>query len=451
MARVSGMVGLEIHVYLISREKLFCSCIASRERGLKPNSYICPICTGQPGAKPLAPSASIVEKALSIALLLGCSIQSPLQWMRKHYSWPDNPKGYQTTMSGEHATPLGLSGKFKGISISSMHLEEDPAAWDPQTGCVDYNRSGLPLVEIVTAPDFTSAEQVTEWIEALTRALSYLKCVDSNAGLKIDVNVNYPGKTERVEIKNISSIESVKRAIEFEFERQLREGSIRETRRFDDSTGKTITMRSKEQKEDYRFILDPDLPVVVIPSEMIDRVSTQLPELPEVKLARLIKDYRISKQEAAVLTQHLDIASFFEQVVHAIEPSFAVPWVTGELLRVLNWNKTSLDKVEIKPEHFIELLKLVKSGKITGLQAKQMLNQFIPRSFMPYVDAGKIDSEKELEPFVRTVLEKQKKAVADYKAGDSKSLNFLLGEIMKATQRRADFKLAKKLLEKYLT
>lgn len=451
MARVSGIVGLEIHVYLISREKLFCSCPASRERGLKPNSYICPICTGQPGVKPLAPPASIVEKAVSIALLLGCRVQSPLRWMRKHYSWPDNPKGYQTTMSGEHATSLGLSGTFKGISISSMHLEEDPAAWDPQTGYVDYNRSGLPLVEIVTAPDFTSAEQVTEWIEALTQALSYLKCVDSNAGLKIDVNVNYPGKTERVEIKNISSIQSVKQAIEFEFERQLREGSVRETRRFDEATGKTTPMRSKEQKEDYRFIPDPDLPAVVIPSEMIDRISAQLPELPEVKLARLIKDYRLSKQEAAVLTHHVEIASFFEQVVRAIEPSFAVPWVTGELLRVLNWNKTSLDKVDIKPEHFVELLKLVISGKITELQAKQMLNQFIPRSFMPRADAGKIDSEKELEPFVRAVLGEQKKAVADYKAGDSKSLNFLLGEVMKTTQRRADFKIAKKLLEKYLT
>lgn len=443
-------IGLEIHTYLITKEKLFCTCLASRERGLKPNTHICPICTGQPGAKPMAPNSLAIERATMIALMLGCVVHSPLHWMRKHYSWPDLPKGYQTTMSGAHAVPLGSDGTFGGIHITSMHLEEDPASWDPTSGSIDYNRSGLPLVEIVTAPDFKSADEVVHWLERLVHALSYLKIVDSNAGIKVDVNVNYMGKTERVEVKNINSLESVHKAIIYELERQAKEGSVRETRRFDERKGKTISMRTKEAQDDYRFISDPDLLAVTISPELISKLQKDLPELPEAKLRKLIAKYSISEKDALVLSQHLEIVEFFESVAKEIKPTIALHWVSGELLRVLNWNKTSLDKVEIKPEHFVSLLKLVTSGKITELQAKQLLNQFVPRSFMPEVHAGKITNEKELEPYIRTIISKEKKAVSDYKSGDSKALNFLMGEVMKVTERRADFKLAKELIEKLL-
>ena len=182
--------GLEIHAYLVTAEKLFCRCKASRERGLEPNTLICPICTGQPGAKPMAPNSNAIEKAVQIALLLGCKVNTNIPWMRKHYDWPDLPKGYQTTMSGPHATPLGVSGNFEGISIDSMHVEEDPASWDPKNGAVDYNRSGLPLVEIVTAPDFKNADEVYVWVNKLVHALNYLKAIDTNAGIKADVNVS---------------------------------------------------------------------------------------------------------------------------------------------------------------------------------------------------------------------------------------------------------------------
>src|SRR3989344_6237366 len=180
----------------------------------------------------------------------------------KHHDWPDLPKGYQNTMSGPHAVPLGVNGKFEGITIESMHLEEDPAAWDPKTGAVDYNRSGLPLVEIVTAPDFKTADEVYAWVKKLVHALSYLKAVDKNAGIKADVNVSLVDekgkqKTERVEVKNVNSVENMKAAIEFEISRQSEEGSIRETRRFDEVKGKTTHMRSKENAWDYRFIADP--------------------------------------------------------------------------------------------------------------------------------------------------------------------------------------------------
>jgi aspartyl-tRNA(Asn)/glutamyl-tRNA(Gln) amidotransferase subunit B len=162
---MNGLIGLEIHTYLVTKEKLFCRCAASREKGLKPNVNICPVCTGQPGAKPMAANAEAVHKAVMIARMLGCTVNERMRWMRKHYDWPDMPKGYQTTMSGAHATPLGINGNFGGIEVSSMHLEEDPASWDPSSGCVDYNRSGLPLVEIVTAPAFHYAEEVGEWLQ----------------------------------------------------------------------------------------------------------------------------------------------------------------------------------------------------------------------------------------------------------------------------------------------
>src|SRR3989344_4164927 len=237
---LKGMIGLEIHCYLLTREKLFCTCKASREKGLKVNTLICPICTGMPGAKPMLPNRTAVEKAVQIGLMLNCKINKELIWQRKHYDWPDMPKGYQNTLSGKYAVPVGEKGKFKGIGISSMHLEEDPASWDPETGEIDYNRSGLPLVEIITEPDFETSGEVMDWLTKLVHNLSYLKAVDANAGIKVDTNVNIKGKTEKVEIKNISSIEDIGKAIDYELERQGKEGNKnRETRRFDSNKGKT--------------------------------------------------------------------------------------------------------------------------------------------------------------------------------------------------------------------
>lgn len=467
---MKGLIGLEIHTYLVTKEKLFCRCKASRERGLQANTLICPICCGMPGAKPMAPNADAVQKAVQIGLLLGCTINERVHWMRKHYDWPDLPKGYQTTMSGAHATPLGENGTFSGIPISSMHLEEDPAAWDPKTGCVDYNRSGLPLVEIVTAPAFHFAEEVVAWLQKLVHALAYLKAVDSNAGVKVDVNVNLenftfsspeisraqqkisgmPGKTERVEIKNITSFEAIGTAIAYELERQSREGSVRETRRYDEAKGKTVSMRSKEQAADYRFMPDPDLREVVIAKKVIAALQKALPELPDVKLEKLVKKYKIDATNATVLAKHLDVVEFFEAVAQKIDGAFALPWITVELLRVLNWNKKQLHAVDVQVEHFVSLLKLVKEKKITELQAKKILNAFVPKSFDPSKVEGKITDEKVLGAIIAKVIKAQPKAVADFKAGDGKALNFLMGEVMKATDRRADFAIARKVIAKLL-
>jgi aspartyl-tRNA(Asn)/glutamyl-tRNA(Gln) amidotransferase subunit B len=446
-----GKIGLEIHCYLITKEKLFCNCVASREKGLQANTLICPICTGQPGAKPMMPNKVAVEKAIQIGLMLNCKINEKWVWQRKHYDWPDMPKGYQNTISG-NTIPVGTGGSFAGIGIWEMHLEEDPASWNPETGEVDYNRSGLPLVEIVTAPDFSTAEEVQDWLKKLIHSLDYLKAVDSNAGIKVDTNVSIKG-TERCEIKNISSIEDVGKAIKYEIMRQMNEGNPRkETRRFDSSKEKTEVMRSKESGEDYRFIGDPDLTDVNIDDRFINGLKEKMPEAPEIKLEKFIKKYKIDKKNAEILAKNIDIAEFYEKVADKVDSKYVLPWVTINLFRLLNENDSKLDKCEIKVEHFVSLLNLIKSGRITELQGKDILKKFYPRSFDPSerkVD-GKITNFAELEKIANKIILGNKKAVNDYKLGDKNALNFLLGAIMKETQKRADFNVAKEVLEKLL-
>ncbi|MEK6928626.1 MAG: Asp-tRNA(Asn)/Glu-tRNA(Gln) amidotransferase subunit GatB [Nanoarchaeota archaeon] len=446
-----GMIGLEVHCYIKTKEKLFCRCAAHREKDVRPNTFVCATCTGMPGAKPMLPNKSAVEKAVQIGLMLGCKINEEFRWYRKHYDWPDLPKGYQNTISGKHALPVGMKGEFYGIKISSMHLEEDPASWEPDTGKVDYNRSGLPLVEIVTEPDFSTAEEVVEWLKKLLHNLSYLKAVDSNAGIKVDVNVSIPGKTERIEIKNINSLENIGKAIEYELERQRHDGGKeRETRRFDEAKGITMKMREKESGEDYRFIVEPDLIHIVLEKRMINDLEKSLPESPDEKLKKLITKYKIDKYHADILTKNIDIVEFYESVAEKIDAKFVLSWVTVELLRVLNYNKKTLAEVDIKVEHFVELLRLVKEGKITELQGKQILNKFYPKSFMPENVEEKISGREELERIIRKVAGENPKAVADYKKGEKQAFNFLMGEVMRVTKRRADFKIARKVLEKVL-
>jgi aspartyl-tRNA(Asn)/glutamyl-tRNA(Gln) amidotransferase subunit B len=451
-------IGLEIHGYLVTKEKLFCQCRASRhnlKQNVRPNTYVCPVCCGMPGAKPMLPNEQAVRKIIEIGLMLGCKINNKLIWQRKHYNWPDLPKGYQNTISGAYSIPLGELGHFAGIGITECHLEEDPASWNPETGEIDYNRSGLPLVEIVTEPEFSKAEEVAEFLNKLILTLSYIKAIDSNAGLKVDVNISIgkeKGK-ERVEVKNLSSIEAIKQAIEYEIKRQEKEGTLRETRRFDENKNITIRMRSKEEQEDYRFIPDPDLPVLKIDDKLIHELREQLPESPDEKLNKLIKKHKIPEKEAKILAGNFDLVEFFEKVIKKIKPEVALHWVTGELLSALNYAKKTLNEVEIEAEHFIELLDLKEKGKITELKAKQILYKFVPKSFSPKKEAEKesrISDEKGIEKFVKAALEKNPEAVSDYKAGKKEAFNFLLGKVMELSGRRADFKIARKVLEKKL-
>jgi len=472
MGELKGKIGLEIHAYPVTKEKMFCKCRAKRGKGVDPNRYICPICCGMPGAKPMLVNKSAVEKTVLIGKMLGCKIEKIWKWQRKHYDWPDMPKGYQNTVSGGLSKSVGSDGKFDGIGISSMHLEEDPASWNPETGGVDYNRSGLPLVEIITEPDFSTAEEVTSWLKRLVHHLGYLKIIDSadkksadsttlrgrgvvdkDAGIKVDVNVSIPGKSERVEIKNINSIENIGKAIEYELSRQGKEGGkVKETRRWNSLKGKTEVMRKKEGADDYRFITDPDLRDVEVTEKFISDLEKKLPESPDAKLNKLIKKHKIGKKSAEILARNIDVIEFYEKIIDkGVDAKFALPWVTIELLRYLNYNKTSLDKVDLKVEDFVSLLNLVKEKKITELQGKQILNKFYPKSFNPEGKVqGRIDDEKELEKIIEKVIGKNKKSVEDYKKGEKNAFNYLIGEVMRETNRRADYVVARKVLKKML-
>jgi len=468
-------IGLEVHGYLDTSEKLFCMCrararelaVGGRELGV--NDRVCPICTGQPGSKPMAVNGEAVRKVIEIALIFGSKINtSGLVWQRKHYSWADLPKGYQTTISGAHATTNAVGGKFRGINITELHLEEDPAQWNPETGKINYNRSGLPLVEIVTEPEFSNSEQVIEWLKALVLSLSYIKAIRKNAGIKVDVNVSTYG--ERVEMKNLNSLEKIRKAIEYEVARQVEAygngqcaGAAmgagkyvqeRETRMFDEKLGKTIRMRSKEGAADYRFIPDPDLPEIVIDKKMIADVKKGLPEMPDVKLARLLKKFKVSPEDARILTKNLELVEFFEALADAgVDAKKNISWITVELLRVLNYNKMSLEDEDsdVKPEHLAELIGAVDSGKITKLKGKQIMNEFIPKSFS--ISDGKdigVIADDAVENLCRQVISENAHVVEDYKGGKEASLNFLIGQVMRVSERRADFKVAGDILKRLI-
>ena len=443
-------IGLEIHGYIDTKEKLFCSCKA--EHGAKhsrPNTNICPTCTAQPGAKPMQPNSNAVKKAIQIGLILGCKINENLPWQRKHYNWPDLPKGYQNTLSGPHAIPLGVKGKFLGIKITECHLEEDPASWNPKTGEIDYNRSGSPLIEIVTDPDFRSSEQVVEWLKQLIITLGYIKAIDKNSGIKADVNISIKGGA-RIEVKNVNSIKNIQKAIEHEFARQKKEKpKIQETRIFDSNKGITKLMRTKEQAQDYRFITDPDLPLTKLNKNEIKKIKKEIPETPLEKLEKLIKKYKIPKSNAEILTKKLEVVKFFEKIIEKVNSKLAIRWITEELLSVLNYNKKELDEIEISPEHFIELLKLIENKKITELKAKEILQGWKEKSSSPNSkEHSQISDTKEIEKIVKKVITENKKAVEDYKNGEQKSMNFLIGQVMKLSNKRADYKTTKEILEK---
>jgi len=446
-------IGLEIHGYIDTKEKLFCTCKAIHgAKFTAPNVNVCPICTGQPGAKPMLPNKEAIKKAIQISLILGCKINQKTEWQRKHYSWPDLPKGYQNTLSGPYAIPTGINGKFMGVRIKECHLEEDPAAWNPKTGEIDYNRSGIPLIEIVTEPEFKDAEEVEKWLRELITTLGYVKAIDKSSGIKADINVSVNG--ERVEIKNVNSIIDIKEAIIVEIARQEKNPvNEQETRRYDAEKKITIKMRQKEQAQDYRFISDPDLPLINLQGSFIRSLKNKIPETPMQKLHRLIKQYKIPRYSAEILIRNIDVIELFEKTIREINSKLAVRWITEELFSVLNYNKKTLDEIDLNPEHFIELLKLIEKKELSEPKARDILRSWKERSSPPSSNINEyrqISDLEEIERIVDLVIKENKKAVEDYKSGKNWAINFLMGKIMEKTNKRANYTLARDLLIKKL-
>jgi len=448
-------IGLEIHGYIDTNEKLFCTCQATHGAKLtKPNINICPICTGQPGAKPMTPNSSAITKAIQVALILGCEINKNLAWQRKHYSWPDLPKGYQNTLSGPHASPIGENGKFQKIKIKECHLEEDPAAWNPKTGEIDYNRSGIPLIEIVTEPEFNNSEQVEQWLKELLVTLGYVKAINKTSGIKADVNISVKESNyTKIEIKNVNSIKNIKDVIDIEIARQKKEiPKEQETRAYDPIKRATKKMRSKEDAQDYRFISDPDLPQIEISQQRINALKKTIPETPSKKLEKLIKKHKIPKNSAEILTKNIDVVELFEKTLEKIKPKLAIRWISEELFSVLNYNKKMIHEINIEAKHFIELLTHIEKGVLSEPKAREILRSWKEKSspIGNLKEHSQISDKKEIEKVAEQVIKENPKPIEDYKTGQMGAMNFLIGKVMEATNKRADYNLAKKILEEKL-
>lgn len=434
--------GLEIHVQLETESKLFCDCKTNYKEA-PANTNICPVCLNQPGAKPYPTNEKALENALMIALMLNCEIDKNfIYFMRKHYDYPDLPSGFQRT-----SVPVGYGGELNGVRFTEIHMEEDPGQYKPDRGIVDFNRSGIPLVEIVTDPDIRSPEEARSFLKELIRVLQYSGGARGEGTMRADVNISIEGGN-RVEMKNINSIKGAYKALKFELVRQknLKNRGVevkQETRAYLESQMITVAMRLKEDADDYRFIPDPDLPPMEISEERINLVRETMPEAPHNKVIRYIADYGIDEESAKVLTSELDLAVAYEEVANKIDPKFAALWMRDELKRVLTYNKLSFKDSGILVDDLVELFTLLQNKEITSKAGQRVIEHMpnskkTPKAIADELGLLGIVKDDEIIAAVKKAVDENPKAVEDYHEGQKASLNFLVGQVMKLTRGKAD-------------
>ncbi len=443
--------GLEIHVQLETDSKLFCTCRTNYKES-KANTNICPVCLNQPGAKPYPPNKKALDGAIKIALMLGCVISPDVTYFqRKHYDYPDLSSGYQRT-----SIPIGDQGELNGVRIYDVHIEEDPGQYKPDLGIVDFNRSGIPLIEIVTEPDMKSPEEARKFLRELIRVLEYSGSARGEGTMRADVNISIEGG-KRAEIKNINSIKGAYKALQFEMIRQknlLKRGIEikQETRAFLESQMITVPMRLKEEAEDYRYIPDPDLPPMLAESNRVEKIREEMPEPSHIKTDRFVREYGINKDHAKVITSELELADAFEEVARSIDPKFAALWMRDELKRVIYYNKMSFKESEITPAQIVDLLNMLEDKKITAKAGKRIMEKLPKNNEMPNQIAeemgltGVVDEDIVLKA-VKQAVKENPDAVTDYYEGKKNAMNFLIGQVMRLTRGKADPGETHKLLE----
>ena len=428
------MCGLEIHVQLETESKLFCDC-PTNYQDAPINTNICPVCLNQPG--------EALENALMIALMLNCEIdQDVIYFMRKHYDYPDLPSGYQRT-----SVPIGINGELNGVRIREIHAEEDPGQFKPDRGTVNFNRSGIPLVEIVTEPDIKSPEEARNFLKELIRVIQYSGGGRGEGTMRADVNISINGGN-RVEMKNINSIKGAYKALKFELIRQknLEKRGVevkQETRAYLESQMITVGMRMKEDADDYRFITDPDLPPMKISDETIQRILDTMPEAPHNKVKRFVEEYDIDEESAKVLTSELDLAIAYEEVVKEVDSKFAAKVMRDELKRVLSYNKLDFADSGISSQDLIEFLNMLQNKEITAKAGHKIIEQMpnnekSPKEIAEELGLLGVVKDDEVLAAVKQAIEENPKAVDDYLAGQKASLNFLVGQVMRLTRGKAD-------------
>ena len=465
--RADVIIGLEAHVQLTTQSKLFCGC-STRYQDSEPNTHTCPICLGLPGSLPVVNEMAIVY-AERVAKALSCSVQQT-QFYRKNYYYPDLPKGFQIS---QYDFPLGTNGYMmvdsegqeRRIRIRRVHLEEDPGKLtyrgtieNAQYSLIDYNRSGVPLLEVVTEPDLRAPKEARRFLNKLRNILEYLDVFDGNleGSLRVDANISIAGG-QRAEVKNISSYKGVEKALLFEITRQrnlLRRGIhiMQETRHFDEARGITISLRSKEQEHDYRYFPEPDLPRVD-PEPVAEQFPQQVQvELPDAKRHRFIEQYRISDYLAKVLTASKPLADYFETVAARVDPSAAASWVVDVLQGELNYRGLTLDA--FSPNFLIDVITNVNQGTITENAAVEVIRTVLDTGATPceIIDAQALHAApiEQITAAVKQAIEENPQAVGDYHSGKKGALNFLVGQVMKKTRGRADPTLTNRLIREQL-
>ncbi len=477
-------IGLEVHVQLKTRSKMFCGCAV--EFGAEPNSRTCPVCLGLPGSLPVLNQGAI-ERTILAGMMLGCKTPPVCKWDRKNYYYPDMPKNYQIS---QFDLPLCLGGGVplydlaypkdaqkhianpgKVVQLTRIHLEEDVAksTHHSKTSTIDFNRAGTPLMEIVSEPDIDSPEEAFAYLNSLRQILVYgeLSDADMEKGqMRCDVNISVRPKNQselgaKIELKNLNSVSAVRRSLKYEIQRQCDaldngEPLIQSTRRWDDDLGETTLMRTKEDAHDYRYFPDPDL-LPVETEDMIDHVRSQMPELPHTKRDRFVIDYQVSAYDAGVLASERALADYYEKAAtNAKAPKKVANWVINNLLSALNENHTPISDCPLPPEALRELVDTIEAGQISNNQGKEVFSDM----FATGKGAADVIKDKGFEPpmsdtgalegFIDEVIAENPKAVNDIKGGNPKSINYLKGQVMKLSKGKADPKAVGEMIEKKL-
>ena len=457
------VIGLEVHVELATATKIFCGC--STKFGGAPNTHTCPVCTGMPGSLPVL-NKQVVEYALALGLAANCEVNQNCKFDRKNYFYPDNPQNYQISqlylpICHDGFLEIQTNAGTKKIRIHEMHMEEDAGKlihdeWE-DCSLVDYNRSGVPLIEIVSEPDMRSADEVIAYLERLRLLVQYLGASDcklQEGSMRADVNLSVREVgTEtfgtRTEMKNLNSFKAIARAIEGERERQIElieEGKAvqQETRRWDDNKEYSYAMRSKEDAKDYRYFPDPDLPPVFISDEWIKRIKDSQPELQEAKSARYEKEYGLSVYDASLLTQSKHLADLFEETVKESQnPKKTANWFIGETLRLLKDRGMEAEELHFTPKHLADLILMAEKGEVNNQNAKKVFEKIFDEDVEPkaYVETNGLKTVEDtgmLESVVDKVLADNPKTVEEYHSGKTKVLGFLVGQVMKQMKGKAN-------------
>ena len=469
------VIGLEVHVELATKTKIFCSC--STAFGGAPNTHTCPVCTGMPGSLPVL-NKQVVEYAVAVGLATNCTITQYCKFDRKNYFYPDNPQNYQISqlylpICRNGSVEIETAGGKKSIGIHEIHMEEDAGklVHDEWEDCsiVDYNRSGVPLIEIVSEPDMRSAEEVIAYLEKLRLIIQYLGASDcklNEGSMRADVNlsVREVGATEfgtRTEMKNLNSFKAIARAIEGERARQielLEEGKqvIQETRRWDDNKEYSYAMRSKEDAQDYRYFPEPDLVPIVISDEWLAEIKAKEPELRTAKLERYKKEYELPDYDAQIITGSKHMADIFEETTAICKkPKKVSNWLMGETLRLLKEQNKDPEDIAFSPENLAKLIELTDAGTINGNVAKEVFEQIFARNIDPekYVEEKglkTVNDEGALRKTIEQIVADNPKSVEDYHNGKEKAIGFLVGQTMKAMKGKADPGMVNKILKEIL-